>query len=299
MNIKMFKEKVSELDNYDDKFYRFRTWVVNKFILYRKIYNRESEEAVRGFNDKEQFDYFSGEEGESFTYQWRYISIDAVINLYSEMCWELDDEIKNSKLKWYIDADCLDYEEDFFKLYEKIESIDNDIEFCYALLFSVSYISESVQLYKHYVNEVYRGLSKFDLTEIKGYLEYKKKVFVAMCFQPEMDSAKEAIEQSVEECDFVAIFMNEKQYNNQIVPEIYYEIERSAFIIADLSLHRTGVYYEAGYAHAKGKTVILTCRVVDKEEVHFDLAQTNIIYWKDVKDLSKRLVDRIKSTILV
>ena len=43
---------------------------------------------------------------------------------------------------------------------------------------------------------------------------------------------------------------SEEEHNNQIVPEIFYEIRQSNYIIADLTGHRNGVYYEAGYAEA-------------------------------------------------
>jgi len=88
-----------------------------------------------------------------------------------------------------------------------------------------------------------------------------------------------------------------KEYNNQIVPEIFYEIKNSSFIIADLTGHRTGVYYEAGYAEALGIEVILTCRVNDFNNRHFDVAQKNTIVWEDETDLYNRLMKRIKATV--
>ena len=39
-----------------------------------------------------------------------------------------------------------------------------------------------------------------------------------------------------------------------------YRKEESAFVIADLTGGRGGVYYEAGYAMAKGKQIILSCK---------------------------------------
>ena len=86
-----------------------------------------------------------------------------------------------------------------------------------------------------------------------------------------------------------------KEHNNQIVPEIFKEIDDSEFVIADLTGHRGGVYYEAGYAMAKEKTVILSCR--DGENTHFDVAQINTIYWQNEDDLFERLIRRIKATV--
>ena len=56
-------------------------------------------------------------------------------------------------------------------------------------------------------------------------------------------------------------------------------------------------YYEAGYAVAKGKDLILCCK--DGENPHFDVAQINTIFWKDEQSLKDKLVRRIRATIRV
>ncbi len=57
------------------------------------------------------------------------------------------------------------------------------------------------------------------------------------------------------------------------------------------------VYYEAGYAAAKGKPIILSCRKNEQKEVHFDVAQINTIFWEDEIDLQERLEKRICATV--
>ena len=57
------------------------------------------------------------------------------------------------------------------------------------------------------------------------------------------------------------------------------------------------LYYEAGYAVAKGKDLILCCK--DGENPHFDVAQINTIFWKDEQSLKDKLVRRIRATIRV
>jgi len=75
--------------------------------------------------------------------------------------------------------------------------------------------------------------------------------------------------------------------------------EQSKFVIADLTGNRNGVYYEAGYAQALGKEVIVTWKKTDEseEQPHFDIAQKNMIRWDSENDLYECLVKRIEATV--
>jgi len=121
--------------------------------------------------------------------------------------------------------------------------------------------------------------------------------FIAMWFDPQMDTAKAKILSAIHDSGYVPMIISDKEHNNQIVPEILFEIKRSAFLVADLTGHRNGVYYEAGYAHALKKEVILTCREKDFEDRHFDVSQKNIIIWKDEAELHEKLMKRIEATV--
>jgi len=132
-------------------------------------------------------------------------------------------------------------------------------------------------------------------------LEAKNKVvsqgFIAMWFDSKMDSVKAKIISAIQDSGYAPMIISDKEHNNQIVPEILYEIRQSVFVIADLTGHRNGVYYEAGYANALGKEVILTCNEEDFEKRHFDISQQNIIKWKDEDELYEKLLKRIESTV--
>jgi len=123
------------------------------------------------------------------------------------------------------------------------------------------------------------------------------QAFIAMWFSVNMDAVRTCIGQAIIESGYLPIIIDEKEHNNQIVPEILFEVKRSKFMVADLTGHRNGVYYEAGYAQALGKEVILTCREDDFSERHFDIAQQNIICWNDTDDLHNRLLKRIEATV--
>ncbi|MPM38396.1 hypothetical protein SDC9_85025 [bioreactor metagenome] len=135
---------------------------------------------------------------------------------------------------------------------------------------------------------------------IEGYQKSKQNLpqgFTAMWFADEMKPAQFAIAKIVQECGYMPLSIDLKEHNDQIVPEILFEIRRSEFVVADMTGHRGGVYYEAGYAEGLGKPVIYCCREDDFKNMHFDLKQKSTIIWKDEVDLQERLKKRIEATV--
>lgn len=96
--------------------------------------------------------------------------------------------------------------------------------------------------------------------------------------------------------DNVAYFLDKDVHNDNIFYKMLEEITSCRFLVADLTSQNTGVYYEAGYAKALGKTVILTCKSTDFENVHFDIKQTQIVVWSDEKDLRNKLTNHIRKS---
>ena len=135
------------------------------------------------------------------------------------------------------------------------------------------------------------------LGELQSTKHEIPQAFIAMWFSQEMDNARDSIKKAIIDCGYTHRIIDEKEHNNQIVPEILYEIHRSMFLVADLTEHRNGVYFEAGYAKGLGKEVILTCREEDFKKRHFDVAQVSTIVWRDEKDLYERLQKRIEATV--
>ena len=81
---------------------------------------------------------------------------------------------------------------------------------------------------------------------------------------------------------------------------MFFEIERSKFMVVDVTFENSGAYYEAGYAQALGKEVIVCCskEILDgPNKPHFDIAQKQIIDWTDLADLKERLKRRIEATV--
>ena len=128
-----------------------------------------------------------------------------------------------------------------------------------------------------------------------------KQGFVAMSFKEETNAIREAFKIAISASGYTPRLIDEKEHNNQIVPEIFYEIERSKFVVVDVTYPNYGAYYEAGYAQALGKQVIMCCRKAEFDapntRPHFDVAQKSMIVWENEADLVERLKKRIEATV--
>ena len=125
-----------------------------------------------------------------------------------------------------------------------------------------------------------------------------RDVFVAMSFADDMKETRETIKKAITANGFIPRIMDEIEHNHQIVPEMLYEIRKARFVIAELTGHNNGAYFEAGYALGCGKEVIQVCNKSKfGEDGHFDVKQINTVMWENQEDLLKRLDARIKATV--
>lgn len=138
---------------------------------------------------------------------------------------------------------------------------------------------------------------------ISKQLNEIRQGFIAMSFSEETDTIRKAFRQAIQESGYTVRVIDEKEHNNQIVPEIFFEIERSKFVVVDVTYPNYGAYYEAGYAQALGKQVIICCRKSEFESKdrqkrpHFDISQKSMVVWQDESDLVTRLKKRIEATV--
>jgi nucleoside 2-deoxyribosyltransferase len=121
------------------------------------------------------------------------------------------------------------------------------------------------------------------------------QAFVAMWFDKTMTAAfKNGLELAIGNAGYEPLRIDRKEHDRKIYDEIIAEIRRSAFVVADFTHQRGGVYYEAGFAHGLGKRVIFTCKKLTKgEELHFDVRQYNTIFWETPENLIAPLQNRI------
>jgi hypothetical protein len=126
-----------------------------------------------------------------------------------------------------------------------------------------------------------------------------KNVFIAMKFGNDTFEIRNSIKQVLYDLNYNPDLIDEKQHNEQIVPEILHAIEQSRFLIVELSNGNQGAYYEAGVAQGLGKQVIAVCSkdVVENKQVHFDFAQKSLVVYENLDDLKTKLSNRIKATI--
>lgn len=125
-----------------------------------------------------------------------------------------------------------------------------------------------------------------------------KNVFIAMSFDESMNEVRNTLKKVIISNGYNPRIMDEIEHNHQIVPEMLYEIRQAKFVIAELTGHNNGAYFEAGYALGVGKDVIQVCRKdTFGADGHFDVKQVNTILWENQEDLYKRLDARIKATI--
>lgn len=212
------------------------------------------------------------------------------------MNWIIDDSIKSRDAFYNSKEQSYYYKVYIDEIYKKINDIVDNIEYCYAVLLLIKCFTNESKLYLTYSSKVYEGIKEYGLDKCVPLVDDKhKRVFIAMWFDDGMQGARCKIEKAVKDCGYNPVLIDVKEHNNQIVPEIFKEINDSNFVIADLTGSRGGVYYEASYAMAKEKPVILSCK--DGQDTHFDVAQINTIFWKNEEDLYNRLRNRIKATV--
>jgi len=119
---------------------------------------------------------------------------------------------------------------------------------------------------------------------VKGY------VFVAMPMEAgrgEYDDVRDAIKAVADSCGLAAERVDEVESNERITDRVLESIQKAEYVIADLTNLRPNVFYEAGYAHALGKTPIYIAR--ENTNVSFDLKDYQIIFFYSIRQLREGL----------
>ena len=113
--------------------------------------------------------------------------------------------------------------------------------------------------------------------------------FVLMPFDAKFsDIYKLGIQAVALENDIVAERIDEQTYSETILERIYKQIDTADFIIADMTGKNPNVFYEVGYAHARGKLVTLLTQSAD--DIPFDLKHhRHIIYCGSIQTLKNKL----------
>ena len=128
------------------------------------------------------------------------------------------------------------------------------------------------------------------------------QVFVAMWFSDEMRDAYESgIAPGIRDAGFEPLRIDEQRDVDKIDDAILAEIDKSRFVVADMTHGADGVrgsvYYEAGYARGLGRDVIYCCRKDCVDGLPFDTRQHRHIVWEAPTDLRSELTETIRARI--
>lgn len=125
-------------------------------------------------------------------------------------------------------------------------------------------------------------------------MDPKPFAFVLMPFDKSFDDIyKLGIKETAVGLGFAAERVDEQIYREGILERIYRQIEAADVIIADMSGKNPNVFYEVGYAHAKGKLCVLL--TADAEDIPFDLKhRRDIVYGTSIATLRTQLTDELR-----
>lgn len=100
----------------------------------------------------------------------------------------------------------------------------------------------------------------------------------------------------MDDCTLRVVRIDRVPHNDNVTHRIIAAIRTASIVVADFTTHNQGVYYEAGFAEALGRTVIRMCRADDFHRLHFDTRQFFHIKWTDPADLRTKLAEHILAT---
>lgn len=122
-------------------------------------------------------------------------------------------------------------------------------------------------------------------------------VFVLMPFDKAFDDVyKLGIKGAAEQAGAYAERVDEQIFTEGILDRVFNQINKADVIVADMTGRNPNVFYEVGYAHALGRTVLLLTKKV--EDIPFDLQhRPHIVYGDSITKLKDELAARIEWAI--
>ena len=108
----------------------------------------------------------------------------------------------------------------------------------------------------------------------------------------ELEDRYNAIKDCFARFGITAVRADEIEHEEVITEKIMERIRSSEFLLADLTGERPSVYYEIGFAHALKRRVIMYR--LQGSNLHFDLAAYNCPEYKNLSELQRMLISRLK-----
>ena len=131
------------------------------------------------------------------------------------------------------------------------------------------------------------------VVELAEALSVPRDVAVLMSYQAdaELDRVYDTVREVCSGFKYRARRVEEENTVGRIVPAIMQQIERSAFVVCDLSGLRHNVFYELGYAEGRRKPVVRSAR--SGTVLPFDIHDHPTLYWHDAAVLRSGLGEKI------
>jgi nucleoside 2-deoxyribosyltransferase len=126
---------------------------------------------------------------------------------------------------------------------------------------------------------------------------------MAMQFDdPDLDLVIEkSFRPAVQRAGFELRLITDRQPAGLIDDQLRVALRTSRFVIADLTHHNRGAYWEAGFAEGLGRPVIYTCREKEwhDQKTHFDTNHLVTVIWSSDKleDAAQKLTATIRATL--
>lgn len=121
----------------------------------------------------------------------------------------------------------------------------------------------------------------------------RRRIFVLMPFARHFDATYATVKDTSGRCGWHCSRADDIQHTRDIIGVIWEEIERSEYVIADLTGENANVFYELGYAHAASKNTILLTQ--NLATLPFDLSHRIVIKYRPTKAGRQAMAETLMS----
>jgi nucleoside 2-deoxyribosyltransferase len=131
------------------------------------------------------------------------------------------------------------------------------------------------------------------LIELAEKVAESRSVVAVMSYadRADLDDLYDSLQQVCNDLRYICVRVTQENTEDRILSEILKSIDRSAFVIVDLTDLRPNVLYEFGYATGLKKRIIVTAK--EGTELPFDVKDVPTIFWDGQKKLREDLKAKI------
>jgi hypothetical protein len=135
--------------------------------------------------------------------------------------------------------------------------------------------------------------------QIQEENKFSLNCFIAMSFDDAMVNTREAIRKACVATGFIPVIIDEIHIDSDVTinDAIIAQLKKCKFCIADFTMQKDGVYFEAGFALGRGMKVIYTCNKIDFDKTHFDTNHFPHLIYETPEELTTALINKIDAFI--